>query len=384
MKDANFETLPIIRRADRQSQWNTPLDQRAAIKNKDKFLGCLIGGAAGDALGYAVEFLTEWAITSRYGKAGITEYHLQDGLARISDDTQMTLFTANGLLVSAATGRDILPCIADCYMDWTKTQLGKGMPPHQAWLNNVPAINHSRAPGTTCIQALGHNHLGSIARPINNSKGCGGVMRVAPIGLYLGGKGYTPREVVITGAEAAALTHSHDLGYIPAGMLAYMTDILSHSDVTVAEAVQTALRETTEIFGDAQHISFFADLINKAVELAENREISALDAIRQLGEGWVAEETLAIAIYCSLRYEDSFEEAVIAAVNHRGDSDSTGSVTGNIMGARLGMRAIPERFLTALELKDTILEIADDLFNQKQDRIWEQKYVYHTYPLKNN
>ena len=130
------------------------------------------------------------------------------------------------------------------------------------------------------------------------------------------------------------------------------------------------------------------DLINKAIQLATEDDIDELDAIRELGQGWVAEETLAIAIYCSLKYTNDFEKAMIASVNHSGDSDSTGAVTGNILGAYLGLKAIPEKFLTNLELRETILEIADDLFNDckiseygsYRDDVWERKYIYHTYP----
>ncbi len=116
-----------------------------------------------------------------------------------------------------------------------------------------------------------------------------------------------------------------------------------------------------------------------------------IDAIRELGEGWVAEETLAIAIYCSLKYSNSFDKAIIAAVNHGGDSDSTGAVTGNIMGAYLGLQGIPEKYIKHLELKDTILEMADDLYNDckiteygsYRDDVWEHKYIYHDYGRKN-
>ena len=86
-----------------------------------------------------------------------------------------------------------------------------------------------------------------------------------------------------------------------------------------------------------------------------------LDAIRELGGGWVAEETVAIALYCALRHADSFEDAVIAAVNHDGDSDSTGAVTGNIMGALLGMEGIPAAFVQPLELRDVLLATAKKL-----------------------
>ncbi len=98
------------------------------MKSLDKYRGCLIGGAAGDALGYAVEFLDEESIFKRYGKKGIMEYELVDGIAQISDDTQMTLFTANGLLLGTMqniTG-EIMGTypeyIACCYKDWLQTQ----------------------------------------------------------------------------------------------------------------------------------------------------------------------------------------------------------------------------------------------------------------------
>ena len=94
--------------------------------------------------------------------------------------------------------------------------------------------------------------------------------------------------------------------------------------------------------------------------LSENREMD-IDNIHRLGEGWVAEETLAIAIYCALRHQDDFSARIIAAVNHKGDSDSSGAVTGNILGALLGYGAIEEKWKRNLELSDVILEMADDL-----------------------
>ena len=53
---------------------------------------------------------------------------------------------------------------------------------------------------------------------------------------------------------------------------------------------------------------------------------------------------------------------MIAAVNHGGDSDSTGAVTGNILGAAIGYEAIPQFFRDDLELHDVILHIADDIY----------------------
>jgi len=135
-----------------------------------------------------------------------------------------------------------------------------------------------------------------------------------------------------------------------------------------------------------KHLSEQIDLIDKAISLSKE-DVDDLEAIRTLGQGWVAEETLAIAIYCSLKYSDDFDKAIIASVNHSGDSDSTGAVTGNILGAYLGLKSIPKKYLDNLELKDVILEIADDLYNDCKiseygsyhDEIWEQKYIYKTY-----
>lgn len=69
-------------------------------REKDRIRGCLFGGASGDALGYPVEFLSDDDIRVQYGDKGITRYSLdpKSHKALISDGTQMTLFTANGLL----------------------------------------------------------------------------------------------------------------------------------------------------------------------------------------------------------------------------------------------------------------------------------------------
>lgn len=88
------------------------------MKDLDKYRGCLVGGAAGDALGYPVEFLTEQAILARYGQEGITGYELKNGTAEISDDTQMTLFTATGLLL--ATTRRMTRGISGTYTDYIR------------------------------------------------------------------------------------------------------------------------------------------------------------------------------------------------------------------------------------------------------------------------
>ncbi len=361
------------------------------MKDIDKYHGCLLGGAAGDALGYPVEFLQYNQIFRRYGNKGITEYELTDGKAEISDDTQMTLFTANGLLLGTAqmaindTGRSYPDYIALCYQDWLNTQRPGSYQPdghYDSWLIHIPELRHSRAPGVTCINALQSGISGTIANPINQRKGCGGVMRVAPIGLYLHER-CSSDEIDMIGAQAAALTHGHELVYIPAAMLVHIINLISHSeDIELHIAVMDAMSAVKRLFPGAEHMDEFIKLIEKAIDLSSSDK-KDIEAITELGVGWVAEETMAIAIYCSLKYQNDFDQAIIAAVNHSGDSDSTGSVTGNILGAHLGLKAIPVKYIELLEAKEIILEIADDLchdysFTEAFDETgqkWKHKYI---------
>ena len=83
--------------------------------------------------------------------------------------------------------------------------------------------------------------------------------------------------------------------------------------------------------------------------------------ITELGEGWVAEEALAIGVYCALHHQEEYAEGVLAAVNITGDSDSTGSIAGNILGALNGEKGIPREWLKKLREYSIVSQTADDL-----------------------
>lgn len=361
------------------------------MEKLEQYTGCLLGGAAGDALGYEIEFLDEAAVFSRFGKQGITRYALHNGVAQISDDTQMTLFTAAGLLCGAGEKNRNIPdatdcgAIARCYGDWYRTQTTAFPQPSgqsASWLMSIPELYSRRAPGITCLNALSAGTAGTIDRPINNSKGCGGVMRVAPIGLFFDGTQGSVDEIDLLGAEAAALTHGHPLGYIPAAAFVHLIHCLTHRpSMTLPEAVRDMEAGMNRLFAGNSNLAPFLELVSLAVALAQGGQCSDLEAIHQLGQGWVAEEALAIGLYCALKYRDDFEKALIASVNHKGDSDSTGSITGNLLGAYLGVGRIPRHYLEKLELKSVITEIATDLYTchahpevVSRDSGWAQRY----------
>lgn len=326
---------------------------------KNRFRGCLIGGAIGDALGYTVEFFTLDRIKNIYGEGGIRRLPCPQGLALISDDTQMTLFTAEGLIKARDRGVGHKRSIYLSYLDWFKTQEqyftagGEG-------LLAIAELFERRAPGTTCLGSLRSGLEGGVSFPINSSKGCGGVMRTAPIALYCYAKGANILGANELAAEAAAITHGHVLGHLPSYAMNHMLyKILEGEDIL--RAASLAVEETQKRYSVYSEAREGLSLMKKAISLASDCNLSDEDAIRSLGEGWVADEALAIAMYCALRHKDSFEDAVIAAVNHDGDSDSTGAITGNILGAYLGADAIPEHYLNSVELRDVILNMADSL-----------------------
>ena len=348
---------------------------------RDRIRGSLIGGAIGDALGYPVEFIyTFGGIQRRYGSKGITrldtrQWWLEEengaGKAVVSDDTQMTLFTACGLLNAKASNTPVLPSIGEAYIEWLFTQSGQKKEGFdQCWISNVPELNVRRAPGTTCITSL--NSLFRGTEPINDSKGCGGVMRIAPIPLY----GATEdrmeiQEVCQLAADASELTHQHPLGYIPSAFVAYIIYKLAQDEVPDREKYKGYILEGLGVIAGMfpshqEAVGQFTRLIKTAVFWSGHSTDDVRTIERELGGGWVAEETAAIAIYCSLAYFDDFEGALIAAVNHGGDSDSTGAVTGNILGAAIGYDAIPQHFKDDVELHDVILRVADDLWRGEE------------------
>lgn len=349
-------------------------------RKQDKIRGSLLGGAAGDALGYPVEFMRLPGIRLAYGENGITSYALKKGAALISDDTQMTMFTANGLLVSDVMGRipgnRVSPemFVPLSYRDWLKTQTysfaNAPKPGTQAgaggisWLLDVSELYSCRAPGNTCLSALsasdGEPRADLFHPPVNNSKGCGGIMRVSPVGLHYD---TDIRELDMLGAKLSAITHGHSLGYMPAAVLTHILNRIVYPVqglVTLRDIVSEAEETVKELFRSDENVPYLCEMIDKAAQLAQNDEPDDKN-IWSLGEGWVAEETLAISLYCALKYEHDFSAGIIAAVNHSGDSDSTGAVTGNILGAICGYAAIDEKWKTGLELKDILLELADDL-----------------------
>jgi len=332
----------------------------------ERVRGCLIGGALGDALGAGVEFLTLAEIREIFGPAGVREMTTAYGvLAPLTDDTQMTLFTAEGLLRASVRARDRSGChvptvIYRAYQRWLVTQTMSRPPDDPSgWLAAQPILYSQRAPGAACLSGLRAVTMGTLDAPANpTSKGCGAVMRSAPFGLVPG----PPREAWRLAVECAVFTHGHPTGYLAAGAFAWIIRRLLDGDYLLAAVEGARLRARRQRRGGevarALRLAITAATAARAARVPVTPE-----RVERIGAGWIAEEALALAVYCALACPDP-AEALLAAVNHSGDSDSTGAICGNLLGAAHGEQALPAKWREALEGRDLIGRLADDLVRE--------------------
>jgi len=320
--------------------------------------GCLLGLAVGDAFGAPVEFWRRDEIVERFPPDGITTLEPWHGLpaGTFTDDTQMSIATALGVLdwraaggrpdaASAADVAALTDAIWDRYLEWYQSHDWEG-----------------RAPGDTCMSALAGGRPGRTDDPARNgSKGCGGVMRVAPLGLIgLGDRAFD------AAARAAALTHGHVTSDLSSGFLALLVDRLV-AGLGLAEAAGVARERLVAQPGCEETLA----AVDAAVASARSDEgpYAAIGRIGShgverpdgRGKGWVAEEALGIGLFCALRFGHDYPAAVRAAATITGDSDSTASIAGAILGARFGLEVVPADWAAQAERRDELLALADEL-----------------------
>jgi ADP-ribosylglycohydrolase len=297
----------------------------------------------------------------------------------------MTLFTGEGLV--RAIGRSMSRGICSppavlhsAYLRWLATQTGQGAdrwqdPIERGWLLDVPALHAERAPGLTCLAALSRscdgNTFPTVQQPWNDSKGCGAVMRSAPIGLAV-------RDVETAfelGRDAGALTHGHPSGYLSAAYFAAVIHGVAR-DTGIREAMAAA----DELLGAQRGAEEVIEHVKRARVLAAGG-LPSRACLELLGEGWVGEEALAIALYCAISTDDGSASSVVESlwlsVAHGGDSDSTGSLTGNLLGAMHGVEALPPSWVAGVELREVIERLAIDLHTSA---VLEFEPDAHRYP----
>lgn len=343
------------------------------------YYGAILGGAIGDALGAPVEFMNYEQIEDIIGPDGVKDFIIppEQKYALITDDTQLTLFTAEGLLRSITrahrknkerTLQDTSTTVHRAYLRWLYTQglrtVCWSKKDYDGWLVKVGRLHAYREPGVTCLTALGKGIMGTLDHAVNESLTCGCVMRVMPVGLV-----ESEDRVFDIATRLAAITHGNPTSYLSAGTFAYIIkQIIKGQEIegAVSRACQRLKQETNH-----EELLY---LINKAVLKAREKTPSR-ENMELIGKGFLAHEVLAMAIYAALSYPQDYTKAVLLAVNHSGDSDSIAAITGSIVGAALGYEAIPEAFRLQIELSKEMNELARDLeiYYEEGER-WLEKY----------
>ncbi|MCA9309532.1 ADP-ribosylglycohydrolase family protein [Candidatus Saccharibacteria bacterium] len=298
--------------------------------------GALVGSAYGDSLGAPVEFMHLAQIQAMYGPDGIQD--LDEAFGRrgnITDDTQMAIATSEGLLATAAAPKYSPTMLRDtiwqAYKRWYVSQSNEVM---------------QRAPGNTCMSALSRMIPGSFEKPLNGSAGCGAIMRSHPIGVAI----EDPERAFSIGALSGVLTHGHENAYVPAGFLSALTTQLL-TGVALENAVQDTLDITQNITQTAGEETY--QVVSDALLVAQlDYDPGNIDAFIPGTGGWLGHDALAISVYAATVADAEPIESVRISVNHSGDSDSTGAITGAIVGSIHGV----EPFNDKLAQEDVWLE----------------------------
>ena len=307
---------------------------------RSRILGAVLGAAVGDALGHPTEFLPSYAaIRQRYGPAGVIGFELwweRDGqrFAPYTDDTQMAEIVLGALVNhkgASATMDDLMEDIAAGFAAWSTNPQG----------------GH-RAPGNACMRGATNLSAGVPWREAGGptAGGCGSVMRAYPFGLLLHAD---PEQAENWAVEHSRMTHQDPMALaacaaMAVGMAAEMND--EPPDAVLAAMVEAAGR----------HDSKTASMAQRAVADARSGA-DPEDVLRQL-QGWAAHEAIAAAMVVVSRHPRDIRSALLEGANAPGDSDSIATLAGALLGARLGLEAIPIDWVRDIERSEELLVLA--------------------------
>lgn len=308
------------------------------LNKEEKRAGAVLFGLAlGDALGWPVEFKQLHEIQAIYGPKGIQN---PPNPALYTDDTQMTIALTEGILDAGVNAPidAIMEKVGARFIAWSKH----------------PETD-PRAPGNTCLKGVRAYKSGVPWREsgLNGSLGCGSAMRVATIGYLYQNQPERLREVA---SASSMITHGHS-GAVASAVAAAYAVKLALDGVSPDEYVQRIM----DFVGDISP-EFDTAILRIGHVLAWTDE---LEAVKHIGQGWIATEAVAVALYAVMKYPTSFVGAVRLGANHSGDSDSTASIAGGVSAALLGIESIPEDWIERCEHRDEIVDLVRRMAHAK-------------------
>lgn len=299
----------------------------------------MLGAAIGDALGHPTEFSSYHQLEAKYGPGGVKGYELwweRDGqrFAPYTDDTQMAEIVLRALLdrgVQEGAFKAAMEEVAAGFAHW----------------KDYPQGGH-RAPGNACMAGAARLQSGVGWREAGEATagGCGSVMRAYPFGLLL------HREP--DRAEQWAVEHSRMTHQAPIALAACAAMAVGTASETAGE--EPARTEQLMVAAAARYDAGAAEMCERAVEDAR----AGKDPVAVLArlQGWAAHEAIAAAMFVVARHPDDLRAALLEAANASGDSDSIATLAGALLGARLGIGALPKDWVRNVERSQELLSLA--------------------------
>lgn len=301
---------------------------------KDKILGVIYGTAIGDALGWPVEF--DQSVNPNNRKV-----HPQSVPEQYTDDTQMFRAVCEGLL-RWSKPEDLLQEIIHGDKKALDAAAEEIAEEFIAWSKSK---ENNRAPGNACMEGCINLEKGiSWSEAGAKSGGCGTAMRSMAYGIWFPGD---PEEAADWAAQHALMTHRHPMAQAAAAAVA--AGVASAMDPREGWTIRTVVSATMIRFA-----SFWdADTCQMLQNVVACPRLAPYDALDKW-RGWAGHEAVAASLWCFLKYPDDYEKAVLLAVNSPGDSDSLGAITGALVGARVGVKGIPERWVKQVEKSEEL------------------------------
>lgn len=323
--------------------------------------GCLLGGALGDALAGRPGHVPE-------GSAAVP------GPLRFTGTTQLALYSLDGLLdalewANAGTGADVNACIWLAYLRWYLTQEGSLPPsapaPQPRWIDRQEVLHQRLDPDGTSLSGLATGEMGTSFRPVNpEAKDAATVSRSAAFGLV---PHIEAAMVSKISSDAASLTHGHPAARQAAGLFSGFIHHLCAGE-SLAQATEWILAAATDT---EQPVPELLERLAAAQRLAVSPHLPPEKVSQELGGGNAAEEALAVGLYSVLATAEGPDgprtprehasAAILAAVPFGAAGHNTGSIAGSILGAHYGEECLPVDWLEALEGRDEIRGLVDQL-----------------------
>ncbi|MCC6877037.1 MAG: ADP-ribosylglycohydrolase family protein [Sandaracinaceae bacterium] len=316
------------------------LEEVARSPRAARYAGAVLGGASGDAMGHPTEFVGSFeAIRKKWPPSGVERFELyweRDGkrFAPYTDDTQMAEQVLRALLWGREQGADLdatMRHMAKLFVEW----------------GNAPQGGH-RAPGNACLAGCRNLAKGVPWAEAGGERagGCGSVMRAYPFGLLFASD--------LVKCEAWSVAHSKLTHRDPIALAASAAMAVGVARIVRDEPLDLVLSEM--VAAACRYSPSTAAMMARAIDEAQ-QGVEPETTLQRL-QGWAAHEAIAAAVYVLARHPDDPRAAILEGANTPGDSDSIATLAGSLVGARVGVGALPSEWARDVERTDELLALA--------------------------